>query len=104
VLQGGDPKAASKAQRVEAAEMSWFQDMSADPAPAAEPGGGSLWWRALIDTIIGNLQLSITNVHIRYEARVVSPAHLSVRPLRGHAFIRLLLVCLSDTRAALGAP
>ena len=29
------------------------------------PSGGRL--KAIIDTVIGNLQLSITNIHIRYE-------------------------------------
>ena len=32
-------------------------------------GGGR--FRAIIDTVIGNLQLSITNVHIRYEVRLI---------------------------------
>ena len=32
---------------------------------AGGSGGGRL--RAIIDTIIGNLQFSITNVHVRYE-------------------------------------
>ena len=35
-----------------------------------EDGGGGRF-RAIIDTVIGNLQLSITNVHIRFE---VSPS------------------------------
>ena len=30
-------------------------------------GGGGGMFRGLIDTIIGNLQLSISNIHIRYE-------------------------------------
>ena len=37
-------------------------------------GGGGMF-RGLIDTIIGNLQLSIGNVHVRYEVRP-SAAHL----------------------------
>lgn len=32
---------------------------------AEKDGGGRL--KAIIDTVIGNLQTSITNVHIRYE-------------------------------------
>ena len=32
----------------------------------AKAGGGGMF-KGLIDTIIGNLQLSISNVHIRYE-------------------------------------
>ncbi len=34
---------------------------------AEKDGGGRL--KAIIDTVIGNLQTSITNVHIRYEVR-----------------------------------
>ena len=30
-------------------------------------GSGGGMFRGLIDTIIGNLQLSISNIHIRYE-------------------------------------
>jgi len=32
-------------------------------------GGSGGMFKGLIDTIIGNLQLSIGNVHIRYEVR-----------------------------------
>ncbi len=34
---------------------------------AAEGNQGGGRFRAIIDTVIGNLQLSITNVHIRFE-------------------------------------
>ena len=37
---------------------------------AADGGGGGGMFRGLIDTVIGNLRLSITNVHIRYEVRL----------------------------------
>jgi hypothetical protein len=40
-------------------------------AAAAAPG----MLRALIDTILGNLQLRITNVHVRYEDTVSNPGH-----------------------------
>ena len=33
-------------------------------------GGGGGMFRGLIDTVIGNLRLSIANVHIRYEVRL----------------------------------
>ena len=36
----------------------------------AKAGGGGMF-KGLIDTIIGNLQLSISNVHIRYEVIAV---------------------------------
>lgn len=31
--------------------------------------------RALVDTIVGNLQLKITNVHVRYEDTTSNPGH-----------------------------
>ena len=45
------------------------------------PSGGRI--RAMIDTIIGNLQLSITNVHIRYEVGGVCCGLASHTSLRG---------------------
>lgn len=42
----------------------------------AQSGGGR--FRAIIDTVIGNLQLSVTNIHVRYE---VSPQEvMSITP------------------------
>ena len=55
---------------MDAKELDWvhhhLREEKQDPG-AKEGGGGYL--RGMIDTIIGNLQLSITNVHIRYEVR-----------------------------------
>lgn len=34
-----------------------------------QKGGGGGMFKGLIDTIIGNLQLSISNIHVRYEVR-----------------------------------
>lgn len=39
-----------------------LQDKSDD-----QKGGGGGMFKGLIDTIIGNLQLSISNIHVRYE-------------------------------------
>ena len=61
---------------VDDAELDWVQavaagvrsagaDLAASAADADDRGGGLL--RGLADVIVGNLQLSITNVHIRYE-------------------------------------
>ncbi|KAK1425948.1 hypothetical protein QVD17_14615 [Tagetes erecta] len=38
-------------------------------------GGGNSWLGSLIGTIIGNLKISIGNVHIRYEDSVSNPGH-----------------------------
>ena len=64
----------------------WFlQNMEAKAAvarlggttPGAAPGGGAPANRlqALIDTIIGNLELRISNVHLVYEDPVSNPGH-----------------------------
>ena len=42
---------------------------------AEKDGGGRL--KAIIDTVIGNLQTSITNVHIRYEVSITHPHLIS---------------------------
>jgi hypothetical protein len=33
----------------------------------------SRWFQAYLDTVLGNLQLCVTNVHVRYEDRVTQP-------------------------------
>eukprot|EP01018_Ginkgo_biloba_P007485 Gb_23775 [translate_table: standard] len=33
------------------------------------------WWGSLINTIIGNIKLSITNIHVRYEDTESNPGH-----------------------------
>ncbi len=66
---GEEARLARKRKSVDAAEMSWLQThLKAGKdggAAGAPPGRGRL--QAIADTIIGNLQFSITNVHIRYE-------------------------------------
>lgn len=37
-----------------------------------QPPSGGGRFRAIIDTVIGNLQLSITNVHIRFEVLLLT--------------------------------
>jgi vacuolar protein sorting-associated protein 13A/C len=45
-------------------------------AAAGDAGGGGVGrFRALIDTIIGNLELKISNIHIRYEDSSSNPGH-----------------------------
>ncbi|XP_026458441.1 putative vacuolar protein sorting-associated protein 13A [Papaver somniferum] len=39
-----------------------------------QPGGNS-WLGSLVATIIGNLKISITNVHVRYEDTISNPGH-----------------------------
>ena len=83
---------AAKLRRVEKQEAEWVEELQAlqarrgaseqgqgGAAPssaavdAAPGGGGGGMLKAVIDTVIGNLQLSITNVHVRYEDAVTNP-------------------------------
>lgn len=57
-----------------------MQDVAAQDSSAAAGGGaagsGSVGrFRALVDTIIGNLELKISNIHIRYEDSSSNPGH-----------------------------
>jgi hypothetical protein len=58
----------------------YMQDVAAQDSSAAAGGGaagsGSVGrFRALVDTIIGNLELKISNIHIRYEDSSSNPGH-----------------------------
>ena len=63
---------ARKRKHVDQSELTWLQThLKAGkdaPAAAGAPGRGRM--QAIADTIIGNLQFSITNVHIRYEVQL----------------------------------
>lgn len=70
----------SKSNNVQKEESKWVEEMqhmeqssSKDPHSSSDGGGGML--KAVIDTVVGNLQLSITNVHMRYEDTLTHPGH-----------------------------
>eukprot|EP00775_Hariotina_reticulata_P007140 gene7140-7355_t len=73
----------AKEQRVSKAEDAWLKDVAAKDSTsgsaaetAASSGAGAVGrLRALVDTIIGNLELHITNIHIRYEDPSSNPGH-----------------------------
>ncbi len=44
-------------------------------APDSGGGGAVGRLRALVDTVVGNLELHITNVHVRYEDTSSNPGH-----------------------------
>lgn len=55
-----------------------LQDLAAQDSLAGDAGaaGGNVGrFRALVDTIIGNLELKISNIHIRYEDSTSNPGH-----------------------------
>ena len=78
----------NKIQKVKKQESRWLNELDAletrrqevearrgarDDEDTSNKGGGFL--RNLIDVIVGNLQLSIQNVHIRYEDATTHPNH-----------------------------
>lgn len=73
----------AKLQRVKRQEARWVEEIKEMENKKAgssvgndgHHGGAGAFIRGLIDTIIGNLQLSITNLHVRYEDDVTNKGH-----------------------------
>lgn len=63
----------AKLQQIEEAESATLEAISRSKLGSPPPGNS--WLGSLIATIIGNLKISITNVHIRYEDSVSNPGH-----------------------------
>ncbi|KAL3812236.1 hypothetical protein ACJIZ3_013504 [Penstemon smallii] len=63
----------AKLQQIDEIESATLEAISRSK-PGNPPGGNS-WLGSLIATIIGNLKISISNVHIRYEDSVSNPGH-----------------------------
>ncbi|CAK7326271.1 unnamed protein product [Dovyalis caffra] len=61
-----------KLQQIEEAESATLE---ATRSKLGSPPPGNSWLGSLIGTIIGNLKISISNVHIRYEDSVSNPGH-----------------------------
>ncbi|WVZ12338.1 hypothetical protein V8G54_016868 [Vigna mungo] len=59
--------------RVQEAESATLDAIS--KSKLGSPSSGNSWLSSLISTIIGNLKISISNVHIRYEDSVSNPGH-----------------------------
>eukprot|EP00879_Flechtneria_rotunda_P014384 GHRR01015031.1.p1 GENE.GHRR01015031.1~~GHRR01015031.1.p1 ORF type:complete len:739 (+),score=279.88 GHRR01015031.1:222-2438(+) len=86
----------AKRQRISKAEDAWLKEMAAKNDTdatasngASSEGGAVGRLRALLDTIIGNLELRITNVHIRYEDTTTNPGHsfcigIMLQEISGH--------------------
>lgn len=75
------------AQELEAKEAGGAGADGKQAAAGAPAGGGRL--RAFIDTVIGNLELRISNIHIRYEDATSYPGHtfsigLMLQEISGH--------------------
>ncbi|XP_022721975.1 uncharacterized protein LOC111279261 isoform X3 [Durio zibethinus] len=63
----------AKIQQIEEAESATLEAISGSKLGSPPPGNS--WLGSLIATIIGNLKVSISNVHIRYEDCVSNPGH-----------------------------
>ncbi|XP_020230234.1 uncharacterized protein LOC109811015 [Cajanus cajan] len=63
----------AKLQQIEEAESATLDAIS--KSKLGSPSSGNSWLSSLISTIIGNLKISISNVHIRYEDSVSNLGH-----------------------------
>lgn len=63
----------AKIQQIEEAESATLEGISR--SKLGSPPAANSWLGSLIATIIGNLKISISNVHIRYEDSVSNPGH-----------------------------
>ncbi|GMH18990.1 hypothetical protein Nepgr_020831 [Nepenthes gracilis] len=63
----------AKLHQIEEAEAATLEAMSR--SKQGNPAAGNSWLGSLIATIIGNLKISISNIHIRYEDSVSNPGH-----------------------------
>ncbi|CAH9120434.1 unnamed protein product [Cuscuta epithymum] len=64
----------AKLQQIEEAELATLEALSRSKL-GGNPAVGNSWLGSLIATIIGNLKISISNVHIRYEDSVSNPGN-----------------------------
>ncbi|CAH2036004.1 unnamed protein product [Thlaspi arvense] len=63
----------TKLQQIEEAESATLEARA--KSKLGSPPAGNSWLGSLIATIIGNLKVSISNVHIRYEDSTSNPGH-----------------------------
>ncbi|CAA0829437.1 calcium-dependent lipid-binding family protein, partial [Striga hermonthica] len=63
----------AKLQQIDEAEAATLEAISR--SKLGNPSAGNSWLGSIIATIIGNLKISISNVHIRYEDSVSNPGH-----------------------------
>nr|DAD29104.1 TPA_asm: hypothetical protein HUJ06_030572 [Nelumbo nucifera] len=63
----------AKLKQIEEAELATLEAKA--KSKMENSAGGNSWLGSLIATIIGNLKISISNVHIRYEDSISNPGH-----------------------------
>ncbi|XP_038986983.1 uncharacterized protein LOC103722332 isoform X2 [Phoenix dactylifera] len=64
----------AKLQQIEEVELATLEATTRRSKEEAAPGGNS-WLGSLIATIIGNLKVTLSNIHIRYEDTISNPGH-----------------------------
>ena len=65
----------AKVSRVQRKEQAWMKEQAAAMDGESPSSSSSSFLSSLIETIVGNLQVSIKNIHIRYEDDVTRPGH-----------------------------
>lgn len=66
----------SRMSRVERKEKAWVKGLEKMEMHEGGRGQQRGFLKGLIDTVIGNLQISIKNIHIRYEDGITRPGHV----------------------------
>eukprot|EP00889_Picochlorum_renovo_P001727 jgi/Picre1/28757/NNA_004156.t1 len=66
----------SRMSRVERKEKAWVKGLERMKVHEDGRGQQKGFLKGLIDTVIGNLQISIKNIHIRYEDGITRPGHV----------------------------
>ncbi|GJP54206.1 hypothetical protein CLOM_g13301 [Closterium sp. NIES-68] len=82
----------AKRRRIEEAEVAMLEARERQKAGGEQQAGGASWISSLIATIVGNIKISFTNVHIRYE----DPGSLSGRPFCTGATLARLAAVTTD--------
>ena len=64
----------SKRRKLSAAEQAWL-DAKKEPKkdPKREEAEKNTWFRAFASTVVGNVQVRVSNVHVRYEDEASYP-------------------------------
>jgi len=64
----------AKLQQIEEVELTTLE-AATKASKTRNPPTGSSWLSSLVSTVIGNLKITISNVHIRYEDSISNPGH-----------------------------
>ena len=86
-------------ERLARAEREWLRDRGG--AAAAASSSASSWLRSYAATVVGNVRLSVTNVHLRYEhPDATPPPGAQPRPLAAGVTLASLRAITVDADGA----